>query len=55
MQSEELYQHDEDTETSFDGLYSEPVNLAAGGSVSAKAKSAIAKLQRVLRAHFDMD
>ena len=54
MQSEELYPHDKDAETDFDGEYSEPVNLAVG-SVSAAAKAAIAELRAVLEQHFDVD
>ena len=55
VQSEELYPHDQDAETDFDGLYSEPVNLAVGGAVSASAKAAIAELRPVLQKHFDVD
>eukprot|EP01051_Picozoa_sp_SAG22_P009530 SAG22_NODE_800_length_7109_cov_47.259058_6_plen_237_part_00 len=59
VQSEELYAHDADSETDFDGLYSEPVNLAAAGTsgsgLSPKAKAAIAKLKPVLMQHFDID
>jgi hypothetical protein len=54
VQSEELYPHDKDVETDFDGEYSEPVNLAVGG-VSAAAKAAIAELRAVLQQHFDVD
>ena len=54
VQSEELYIHDEDEETDFDGAYSEKVNLAVG-TVSQAAKAAIARLRPVLRAHFNAD
>jgi len=54
VQSEELYAHDQDDETDFDGAYSERVNLAVG-AVSKAAKAAIAQLRPVLREHFNAD
>ena len=54
VQSEELYEHDRDAETDFDGLYSEPVNLAAGAP-APRARAAIAELRPALIAHFNAD
>ena len=46
----------QDAETDFDGLYSEPVNMApAGAAVSPAARAAMAELGPALRKHFDVD
>ena len=56
--AEELYDHSADDGSSFDGQYSEPVNLLGrqvGGSVDPKIRTEADRLKAVALQHFSSD